>query len=169
MKINVAQQLKGPVGSVRGYKIDDDIDLVGNRCRVQGEVNFTRTDKAILVEGTLATHVELTCSRCLVVYTQRLTFQVEEEFHPTIDINTGYALVLPDEPESFTIDARHMIDLTEPVRQNALTAMPMKPLCREDCAGLCPVCGANLNQGLCGCERQPADPRWADLLKLLKK
>jgi uncharacterized protein len=53
------------------------------------------------------------------------------------------------------------------VRQYALLAIPMKPLCREGCAGLCPTCGRNLNQGPCDCPPQVLDPRLSGLRKLL--
>jgi uncharacterized protein len=72
----------------------------------------------------------------------------------------------PDDPGSFTIDEHHILDLTEAIRQYIVTAMPMKSLCREDCAGLCPTCGKDLNQGKCGCKQEELDPRWAELLKL---
>ncbi len=55
------------------------------------------------------------------------------------------------------------IDLGGIVREQILLALPMDALCREDCRGLCPVCGKDLNQAECGCERQPADPRWGAL------
>ena len=82
-------------------------------------------------------------------------------------MTSGSLLSLPDEPGCFTIDEHHILDLTEAVRQYALLALPMKPLCRQDCAGLCPTCGHNLNQGGCGCPPQGPDPRWSGLNKLL--
>ena len=66
----------------------------------------------------------------------------------------------------FKIDANHMMDLTEPVRQALLVAIPMRPLCREDCKGLCPECGANLNYIDCGHHQEAADNRW-DALRAL--
>ena len=63
----------------------------------------------------------------------------------------------------------HVLDLTEAMRQYILIAIPMKPLCREDCAELGSSCGSNLNQGECGCPSQPVDPRWHGLIKLLDK
>ena len=86
--------------------------------------------------------------------------------NPTIDINTGAKLPEPDETGSFTIDEHHILDLTEAIRQYRVMALPMKPLCREECAGLCPTCGKNLNTGPCDCPANEIDPRWAKLLKL---
>ena len=171
MQINVAQQLRAPIGSVRDYEVGQVIDITGdgNGSLVQGKVSLMRTDRNILVKGVLDTEVELTCSRCLSPFNCPLTLNIEEEYFPTTDVVTGASLPLHDEPGCFTIDKRHVLDLTEAVRQYALLAIPMKPLCREDCAGLCPNCGHNLNRGPCGCPPQGADPRWSELSKLNKE
>jgi uncharacterized protein len=60
------------------------------------------------------------------------------------------------------------IDLTEILREQIVLALPMYPRCKEDCRGLCSVCGANLNLGECGCDRSEIDPRWAALKTLSK-
>ena len=163
MQINVSQQLKEAIGSVRNYEISEIADIAGNKSVVQGEVRLTRTDRGILAKGILQTEVEATCSRCLSLFGCPLALNIEEEYFPTVDVVSGASLPLPDEVGYFTIDEHHVPDLTEAVRQYALLAVPMKPLCREDCAGLCPNCGHNLNQGPCNCLPQEADPRWAKL------
>ena len=61
------------------------------------------------------------------------------------------------------------IDLGELFREQILLAIPMTPLCREECKGLCPVCGADLNAGECSCERGEIDPRWSALADLKDK
>ena len=167
VQINVSQLLKGAIGSERNYEVDEVIDIDGCNYKVQGEVRLMRTDRGILVEGTLKTDRELTCSRCLSLFDCPLTLNIEEEYLPTTDIISGASLPSPDDPGSFTIDERNILDLTETIRQYALLAIPMKPLCREDCAGLCPTCGANLNQASCDCPPGPADPRWSELRKLI--
>ena len=170
MQINVAGLMKEPIGSVRTLEIDEEIDFGdGEMRRVTGQVKFLRTQRGILVQGEIATEADLTCSRCLEPFRYPVSLKIEEEYLPTIDILTGERLAVPEEPGTFTIDERHVIDLSEAIRQYALLAVPMKPLCREDCAGLCPTCGQNLNRGACGCPCQETDPRWAKLQKLLKK
>jgi len=171
MEINVAQLLRAPIGSVRDYEINQVIDISGDGVDrpVQGQVRLMRTNRSILVKGTFNTVVELTCSRCLGQFECPLKMSIEEEYFPTADVNTGAAIAVPDELGSFTIDENHILDLTEAVRQYALLAVPMKPLCKENCAGLCPVCGQNLNQGPCGCPSRETDPRWAELSKLKKE
>jgi uncharacterized protein len=171
MQINVAQLLRASIGSVRDYEIKQVIDITGDgvNSMVQGKVRLLRTNRSILVKGALETEVELTCSRCLGPFKCPLKMNLEEEYYPTIDVDTGAAMSVPDEPGCFTIDENHILDLTEAVRQYALLAVPMKPLCREDCAGLCPFCGHNLNTGPCGCPSRRTDPRWAELSKLKKE
>ena len=64
------------------------------------------------------------------------------------------------------IDAEQVLDLSEAVRQYRETALPMQPLCRPGCAGLCPTCGRDLNLGACSCPEEPADARWSALAEL---
>jgi len=132
---------------------------------VQGEVWLVRTNRSILAKATLHTEVEVTCSRCLSSFSFPLALHIEEEYFPVVDVVSGSSLSLPEELGCFAIDARHILDLTEAINQYALLAIPMKPLCREDCAGLCPNCGHDLNQGPCDC--QETDPHWSRLSKLL--
>ena len=101
------------------------------------------------------------------MFTYPLTLNIEEEYFPTTDVVSGASLPIPDEPGCFTIDEHHILDLTEAVCQYALLAIPMKPLCREDCAGLCPKCGHDLNQGSCGCLSQETELRWSELRNYL--
>ena len=61
---------------------------------------------------------------------------------------------------SHSADERHILDLSEAVRQYAIIGVPMKVLCREECAGLCMVCGKNLNEGSCYCKSETRDPEW---------
>ena len=171
MQINVSQQLKSSIGSIREYEVNGNIDITGkgNSSQVKGKVNLMRTDRGILVKGVLDSGVELTCSRCLNLCDCPLVLNIEEEYFPTTDVVSGASLPLPEESGSFTIDEDHVLDLTEAIRQCAILAIPMKPLCGEDCAGLCSYCGHNLNRGPCGCPPQGADPRWSKLSKLNKK
>jgi uncharacterized protein len=168
VQINVAQQLRSPIGTVGEHDVDLVMDVTGdgNTSRLQGGVTLTRTDRGILVEGVLNTEVELTCSRCLEFFRCPLTLKITEEYFPTVDVVSGTPLPLPDELGCFTIDENHELDLTEAIHQYALLAVPMKPLCRQDCAGLCPVCGQDLNLGECQCLPPEADPRWAKLKQI---
>jgi uncharacterized protein len=168
MEINVSQQLKENIGTVREHEISEltDIRGIGFSSPVEGSFKLTRTNRGILVQGTLHTEVPVECSRCLKVFDYPLTVNIEEEYFPIIDVNSGTPVEIPDDTDSFTIDDHHILDLSEAIRQNALLAIPMKVLCRKDCRGLCQECGKNLNEGPCGCETEIIDPRWAQLAKL---
>jgi len=174
MQINVSQLLKAPIGSTREFSLDDPLAILdgGPEKPVTGDVSLIKTHRGILAKGQVETVVPLECSRCLKTFKNKLTVNIEEEYFPSLDVNSGTPLELPDEPDGFTIDEHHILDLSEAIRQNALLAIPMKPLCREDCAGLCPVCGKDLNKEQCGCDKGNIDPRWmklADLASASKK
>ena len=81
-------------------------------------------------------------------------------------MNTGATLPLPEEPGSFMIDDRNIMDISEAIRQYTVMALPIKPLCRQDCSGLCPTCGADLNEKRCDCTPE-IDPRWEKLNTLV--
>jgi len=152
--INVSQLLKEAVGSRRHYSIKDIADSE-TAWKIDGEVRLTRSQRGILVEGEIVTQIETVCSRCLSPIKLPLTFKImKEEFSPRVDVVSGLPLPIDDETGSYSISEEHILDLGEVVRQYLILALPMKPLCRLDCAGLCSVCGANLNQGSCNCYSQ---------------
>jgi uncharacterized protein len=167
MEINVSQQLKMPIGTLREYDICDELDISGTGTKnlLKGAVALTRTNRGILVQGKLNTLVSIECSRCLNSFDYPLNINIEEEYFPVIDINSGSALEIPDEPDSFKIDEHHILDLREAVRQNGLLAIPMKPLCRKDCPGICPDCGKDLTKGNCSCDKKKIDSRWLKLIE----
>jgi len=171
MRYNVSQLLKAHSGVSRHYEMEADIqgldEEIKPRDLLRGEIQLMRTTQGILVTGHLRTVVELTCDRCLEPFTVPVEMDLEEEFRPTVDIGTGASLpVVEEEAGQGTIDDHHTLDLAEVVRQGLLLAIPMHRLCRPDCAGLCPECGQNLNEGPCQCQRRVEDPRWAALKEL---
>lgn len=174
MRFNVAQLLKSNTGAIRQYQVHEDItDLdpsISPLSELNGNVQVIRTAEGILVRGDLYTSVELDCSRCLDTFSMAVRFHVEEEFFPTIDIITGARLPLPEDADPATlIDIHHILDLTEIVRQDLMLAVPMVPICRTNCKGLCPSCGENWNEGSCDCQEEELDPRFAVLKELLRQ
>lgn len=174
MRFNVAQLLKEQTGGMRQHWLREDIsqldpDIVPVSALV-GRVQLIRTADGILATGTLQTSLELVCSRCLEAFAMPIKFLLQEEFHPTLDILTGASLPRADDDEVATqIDAHHILDLTEVARQNILLAMPPHPICRSGCAGLCPICGQNWNEGPCDCQHDEIDPRLQVLQELLNQ
>lgn len=165
-KLNVAQLLQEPTGGARSYQVETIVDLrPGGNVVFRGQVDLLRTDKGILVQARMETLISEMCSRCLSPYTQQLLVEFQEEFYPTVEVNLGYRLPPPEDSSAFTIDENHVLDLQEAIRQYTEISFPLKPLCRPECAGLCPRCGKNLNEGPCDCP-PVADPRWAALRDL---
>ncbi len=169
MRFNVAQLLKRATGSSRRYQIREDIEGIDpeliSREPLVGEIEMVRTADGILVRGELTTAVELQCDRCLEPFIQKVEFEIEEEFQPAID--TGTEAQLPCGEEETRINDHHILDLTELMRQSIFLALPMHPVCRLNCLGLCDHCGQNLNEGPCDCEESMVDPR-LEILKKLK-
>lgn len=163
MRINVAQLLKEPVGSSRKYETDETPDE-DNINSIRGALALVRTNRGLIVKGEMTASVVSSCSRCLKPVTYQVNYEFEEEAFPSIDMFTG--LPLPVEPESLVIDNTHTLDLTNILVQYTLLTMPIKPLCRPDCAGLCQQCGANLNDAICQCPNRPVDTRWLKLASL---
>lgn len=155
MKINVAQLLKEPLGSTRKIVFHRD-DLEGGPV-FQGRAELLRTGRGILVRARLETVVAETCARCLADFSRPAAIDFEEEFFPTVGVESGLPLEVP-EAEAFTIDAQHILDLSEALRQYQMMEEPIRVLCRPDCQGLCPRCGADLNQGPCDCPPEAKGP-----------
>jgi len=158
---NVAQLLKAATGTIRRVELDElDPDLVADLHVVSpthGSLRLMRTSAGILVTGTLTHRVEAVCSRCLETFIRTQVIEINEEFVPVVDVNTGIFLAEPDDADAFRLTPEHLLDLTEAIRQYGILESPLQPLCDVGCKGLCPTCGANLNQGACGCSPQ-SDP-----------
>jgi len=175
LQFNVAGLLKGPVGETREYdfripvsqldQLDESFDVTGP---FFGAVRFLKTPETILSElqGELA--VNMDCARCLKPFDAKIEVESEEEFHPTVDISSGRVAPDTGEDKALIIDEQHILDLTEIMRQAIILALPITPLCQQDCAGLCPICGVNINEKRCTCEDIDIDPRWDALSALIE-
>lgn len=165
LQSNVATLLREEIGATRSFDVDERV-LVDERAthyeRVIGQVTLLRTREGVLVAAQLEGRDAASCSRCLRPIDVPVRIEIEEEFYPTVDIRTGAGLPAPTDPDAFRIDAHHVLDLEEAVRQYWAAALPMQPLCRPDCRGLCPRCGADLNEGPCSCPPE-VDERWSAL------
>jgi uncharacterized protein len=171
MQYNVAQLMKAQVGaSLESNIYEDNVQLDTDFKVISpiiGHVRMRRTNQGLLVDGRVDLTVELTCNRCLEQFEQPLHILFTEQFFPTVDVVSGIPLPSFDEDEIFPIDDHHHVDLTEAIRQHVLLELPMSAICREDCAGLCPQCGHNLNLGPCKCQPE-VDQRFNVLQQLLQ-
>ncbi|HUT75870.1 MAG TPA: DUF177 domain-containing protein [Armatimonadota bacterium] len=144
---------------------DADVELAEP---ARGSFSVTNTGRLLVLRGCMTATVNLQCSRCCGPLVMTVEIPLSEEFsigdaagaapEPTVDV---------EEPERAAFhDA--ILDLTELVRQHIIVNLPLRPLCREDCPGICPRCGNDLNAGACGCPAgSPPGPLW-DLKRLLE-
>jgi len=176
LRFNVAQLMKDAVGSYRHVDIaadlqelapDLDIAEGDQPSIVEGPVRMMHTNQGVLVLGRLTGETQLACARCLEPVPVGFEVHLEEVFVPTVDMATGKSIRPEEEDQALWIDEHHILDLTEVLRQDVLLELPVHVLCKEDCRGLCPECGTNLNQATCDCGPD-VDPRWACLTDLLK-
>jgi len=153
MQLNVLQELRHRLGSVTSYDVTEPrVRLEDSELRdVSGTLTLLRTDRGLLATLTVQATASERCARCLVEADCPVEMEFEEEFIAVVDPNTGARVHLSKDEEAFRIGPDFVLDLGEPIRQYGLMAEPVKPLCRLDCAGLCPTCGSNLNEGACEC------------------
>jgi uncharacterized protein len=115
------------------------------------------------VEGTM----ELACSRCVEPFEVPVSTSFDLLFLPAgAQVSANEDRELGEEDTGVSFYHRDVLDLGEVIREQFYLALPMKPLCREDCAGLCPVCGINKNREACSCESTWVDPRMEPLRRL---
>ena len=126
----------------------------------RGRVSFV--DPGYLLQARLAYEQTLTCTRCLKPFVERLTPEVELLFEVGAPGGAGDHELHGDELETVFLDDEVLETGPVLVEQLQLN-IPMKPLCRPDCKGLCPMCGADRNVETCACEERAEDPRWAAL------
>ena len=126
--------------------------------------------------GSVTTELELACSRCLEPYRMPIDRDFDLRYLPAGAAALGNADEgeddgdeVEDDDVAMTFYRDEQIDLTELLREQFYLALPMKPLCRDDCQGICPQCGTNRNTAPCDCNPQWEDPRMAGLKTLLTK
>ncbi len=131
------------------------------------DVEYYRAGLDIFFQGDLHADVLGRCSRCAEEY----TFGLDQPFTFVLTpraANDAAAGELSADDLAFSYYEGEEIDLTPLVQEQIILALPTRPLCGEECRGLCPRCGANLNSGPCGCPAPAGDPRLAVLHTLMR-
>ena len=118
--------------------------------------------------GTARTELELGCSRCLEPFRMPVNSSFDLRYLPAAEMSTEDEREVQEEDVETSYYRDDQIDLNELLREQFYLELPMKPLCSEDCRGLCPQCGTNLNTGTCACAPEWEDPRLAPLKGLIK-
>lgn len=168
MKINIAELRKG-VGEFR--KLHEELFLeMESAGGVPQKVFFdgliSNVGKTFLLRGTARAVFKLSCVRCLSLFSFDADVPVEEEFTEAAQEISSEIQWNISEVNFFS---GQVIDIEDALRDALLVHVPMQPLCREGCPGLCARCGKNLNEGVCSCPENEADPRLEKLKTLLEK
>jgi len=129
------------------------VALNGDRVRVTGHVNAA---------------LEIACSRCLKPVGLDIDKNVDLEYWPDPNVE-GEEISLSYDELNIGFYRNDQLDLSGVISEQIVLEIPMKPVCDEACQGLCPQCGADLNETACTCEPVTSDPRWDALLDLRKK
>ena len=140
-----AGRIEGLVVSGSAVPMGADVDV---------DVLLEPVHAGVMVTGTVASRWEGPCRRCLGPAGGAVQAVVQELYEHSSDGQDTYAL------------SGDQLDLEPLARDAVLLELPLAPLCREGCPGLCPSCGADLNDGPCGCPPGDRDPRWAALDEL---
>jgi len=151
----------------QAFEFRGDLVEFAEKVRVEGRLR--KLKKGYHLRSRVITALVLTCSRCL----DRFVFKVD------VPLSVIYTDKLPrTQPREKCMDEKDVslsyyngdeIQIDDDVIGVIVLSIPMKPLCKEDCKGLCPVCGANLNREKCNCELEQIDPRLEKLKLLLQK
>jgi uncharacterized protein len=132
------------------------------------DVEKTGVD-AFRVTGQLKTRLELECSRCVEPFDIPIAAAFDLRYVPQSQNQGEGEHEIGEEDLATAYYREGMLDITDLLREQFQLVLPMKPLCNEDCRGLCAVCGANLNRVECGHSPQWDDPRLAPLKALLNR
>jgi len=162
-KIRTAQDRFEQVYRPDQFEADEDYRVVEP---VSLAFDIFKDKQAFRLTGRVKTTLELKCSRCLEPFTVPIDQEFDLRYQPhTVNAEEGEREIEEDDLTTAFYE-NDEIDLGQLMREQFYLALPMKPLCRDDCKGLCPVCGTNLNRGACDCKREWDDPRLASLKKL---
>ena len=147
-----------------------DVDLEGELVQLQGKTAFAGeivlVDSKAKLSGTVKAHLLIDCTRCLNGIEKDLEFPFRAKFVDSSSEDTNAEAEISDDALDESLAPDGQIDMAEVVREQLLLALPEQIFCREDCKGLCPKCGANLNLIDCKCADDEIDPRWAALKSL---
>jgi len=166
LRINISGLSEGP----HSYALSSPASDVGLDERFDGTVEVSveleKTHREIFLRSHVRSEGVFTCDRCLEVFRRPLEVRyalvyllTPQEPAPKSEVEVEVQVLSHD---------TNIIDIGEDARQFLLLQLPIKILCKDDCAGLCPTCGTNLNQGSCDCSAGETDSRW-DALKNLGK
>jgi uncharacterized protein len=134
---------------------------------IEVSVNATSVDEGVLIRGKVKALARGECSRCL----DPISFAIEQNFDELYEYESKAAAINPDEidTDEILVIKDDCVDLAVPIRDAVVLALPINPLCQEDCQGLCPGCGEYARNLPADHEHLALDPRWSALSELADK
>ena len=163
LKVSGAAAAAGSVTDFRFVTTAAALDAVPENAVLEGDIivegTLQSTGTGFRVTGTAKARRSFVCDRCLKACSENSAYAFTEDFRPSDGESSG---------DGESVFEGEVLDIAPLILDVVLSAQPMQNLCRPDCRGLCPRCGADLNEKDCGCDRRPIDPRLAGLEKLLR-
>ncbi len=132
---------------------------------------LTKIEREILFSGELQTRLQVICTRCLKPFPFPVKNKIQVHFVPRVkELSPGSEVEIRETDIEQEVYEEERVDLTGPIRDQILLDVPLICLCRENCKGICPVCGIDLNSNQCECQNEgDIDPRFAVLKNLKDK
>jgi DUF177 domain-containing protein len=147
--------------------IEDDRLQLLRLPTVSGKIR--RSDGRLKVNGRVVAEVQVECDRCLKFVALPVDSKFELEYVTPEDYQAQHAVELREEDLDLEVFDGEVVDIDQLVTEELLLAVPAHVLCKDNCKGICPVCGIDRNRLDCSCETAEVDPRWAGLKKLINR
>jgi uncharacterized protein len=163
LRLNIGFIIHQSIGYYRDFPFESPIIHLKPDLDLQnliGTVRVTRTAQGLLVQGKLRAMTPAECVRCLADFVQPLEIDFTELYAFTSNSVTESGLYVPE---------NGLLDLAPLIRDEMYLAIPISPVCKPDCKGLCPICGENLNETTCHHEEEVIDLRLNNLKELFQK
>jgi len=156
------------------YRYDEQFDLQGNEMRLVAAPAIDcwlqrAAHREYRLKGRVVASVQVQCDRCLFPFAIPVDAPFDVFYAPIETLRPAEEMPLGQQDLDYGFYRDERMDVDNLVREQILLAMPFRWLCKDDCQGLCPKCGADLNQGSCSCQQDITDSRWAELLELKRK
>ncbi|HEY0099173.1 MAG TPA: DUF177 domain-containing protein [Pyrinomonadaceae bacterium] len=147
--------------------LEDELMRLASEAKVEGRAS--KRHEQVRLQGNVKASIEVRCDRCLAPVVVPVDADFDVAYIPAkLEEVTPEPTELQADDLNFAVYEGGELDIDELTREQLLLALPVRQLCREDCKGLCPTCGADLNTQECQCEQPEIDPRWAALAALKK-
>lgn len=150
MKLEIKNLVIGPFGQSEAFEVElfnEQIDEGVLAERIKGRIVLTKLEDEVLADFSVKAKVRTVCDRCLSEYQTEIPLGFKQE----------YLVYGEADDEKLFIEKGQSVDITEPLRQEIITHLPVKKICRNDCKGICTRCGQNLNEGECQCKKEKSN------------